>query len=232
MANVVSTEPAECAEAYRELRTRVSALVRTADPAALDAMATATPEWRVRDILAHMSGVNTDIVNGNLNGVASDAWTDAQVATRRAWPVEEILVEWETNGSAVEANAAMLGSAAGQWVYDACTHEHDIRHALGAPGARDSDAVSIAFEWGTDMLARGLDGQGAPGLVLATDRGSQAVGIGEPRATVRVDRFEVIRAMTGRRSVAQMEAYGWDGPPQAEHLVLAIFTPRAADLAE
>jgi len=232
MADVVSTEPADCAAAYRELRARVSALAREADPAALDAIAPATPEWRVRDILAHMSGVNTDIVNGNLNGVASDGWTDAQVATRRDWPVDEILAEWETNGSAVEANAAMLGSAAGQWVYDACTHEHDIRHALGAPGARDSDAVAIAFEWGTDWLARGLDGQGVPGLVLETDDGSKAVGAGEPRATVRVERFEVLRAMTGRRSVAQMEAYGWDGPPQPAHLVLAIFAPRAADLAE
>jgi uncharacterized protein (TIGR03083 family) len=225
-------ESADCAAAYRELRARVSALVRGADPSALHAIAPATPEWRVRDILAHVSGVNTDIVNSNLSGVASGAWTDAQVTTRRDWTVEDLLDEWETNGSVVEANAAMLGSAAGQWVHDACTHEHDIRHALGAPGARDSDAVAIAFEWGTDVLARGLDGQGVAGLVFETDCGSKAIGTGEPRATVSVDRFELIRAMTGRRSVAQMEAYGWDGPPQAAHLVLAIFEPRAADFTE
>jgi uncharacterized protein (TIGR03083 family) len=232
MARVVSTEPGDCAAAYHELRGRVSDLVRAADPEALDAIAPATPEWRVRDILAHMSGVNTDIVNGNLRGVASDPWTDAQVATRRDWTVEELLDEWDTNGSVVETNAAMLGSAAGQWVNDACTHEHDIRHALGAPGARDSGAVAIAFEWGTDMLARGLDGQGATGLLVETDCGTKAVGSTEPRATVSVERFELVRAMTGRRSVAQMEAYGWDGTPQAEHLVLAIFTPRPADFVE
>jgi uncharacterized protein (TIGR03083 family) len=232
MSAVVSIEPADCADAYRALRVRVTELVVASDPDALDALAPATPEWRVRDILAHMSGVNTDIVNGNLSGVASDAWTDAQVATRRDWAVEQILEEWETNGSAVEANAAMLGSAAGQWVYDACTHEHDIRHALGAPGERDSDAVGIAFGWGTDMLGRRLDGQGMAGLVLETGDDAKAVGAGEPRATVRVDRFEVIRAMTGRRSVAQIEAYDWDGPPQAAHLVLGMFTPRAADFVE
>jgi len=232
MADAVSTGPSECAAAYRDIRVRVNELVRGADPAALDALAPATPEWRVRDILAHMSGVNTDIVNGNLNGVASDNWTDAQVVTRREWPIDEILTEWETNGSVVEANAAMLGSAAGQWVYDACTHEHDIRHALGVPGARDSDAVAIAFEWGTEMLGRGLDGQGAPGLLLETGRGSKTVGTGEPRATVRLEEFELVRAMTGRRSVAQMEAYDWDGAPEAPHLVLAIFTPRAVDFVE
>jgi uncharacterized protein (TIGR03083 family) len=232
VAEVVSTEPSDCAAAYGELRLRVTDLVRAADPAALDAFASATPEWRVRDILAHMSGVNTDILNGNLNGVASDEWTAAHVETRRDWPIDDILAEWETNGSVVESNAAMLGSAAGQWVYDACTHEHDIRLALGAPGARDSGAVAIAFEWGTDMLARGLDRRAIPGLVVTTDRGSKAVGTGEPRTTVRIDAFDCIRAMTGRRSVAQMESYDWDGAPQAEHLVLTFFTPRPADLAE
>jgi hypothetical protein len=232
MADVVSVEPAACAAAYRELRARVSELVRASDPSALDAIAPATPEWRVRDILAHMSGVNTDIVNGNLSGVATDAWTDAQVATRRDWAVSEMLDEWDTNGSVVEANAAMLGSAAGQWVSAACTHEHDMRHARGAPGARDSDAVAIAFRWGTNVLGDGLDRQGTPGLRVETEAGGTVVGRGEPRATVRVDRFELIRAMTGRRSVAQMEAYGWEGRPCAEHLVLAIFTPRAADYVE
>ena len=232
MADVVSTDPSDCAAAYREIRARVIELVRATDPAALDELAPATPEWRVRDILAHVSGVNTDIVNGNLNGVASDEWTDAQVATRREWPVDDILAEWETNGTVVEENVAMLGSAAGQWVYDACTHEHDIRHALGAVGARDSSAVAIAFEWGTNMLSRGLDGRSAAGLVLATKRGSKAVGSSEPRTTVHVDEFELIRAMTGRRSVAQMESYDWDGAPRPAQLVLAIFTPRAADFVE
>ena len=113
MADAVNTEPAECAAAYRELRARVCELVRAADPAALDALAPATPEWRVRDILAHVSGVNTDIMNGNLDGVASDAWTDAQVATRRDWTIDALLDEWQTNGSAVEANAPILGAAAG-----------------------------------------------------------------------------------------------------------------------
>src|SRR5262249_11495311 len=126
----------------------------------------------------------------------------------------------------------MLGSAAGQWLYDACTHEHDIRNALGWPGARESEAVAIAFAWGTNVLGDGLDRQGAPGLVIETGDGGAIVGSSEPPATATGDRFEAIRAMTGRRSVAQMEAYGWDGPPHVEHLVLAIFEPRAADLVE
>lgn len=225
-------EPADCADAYRDLRGRVTELVRNADPASLDALAAATPEWRVRDILAHMAGVNTDIVNGALDGVGTDPWTAVQVATRLEMPIDEMLDEWETNGSTVEANAAILGPGAGQWVYDACTHEHDIRHALDAPGARDSEAVAIAFTWGTERLGAGLDATSKPGLTVQTATASHEVGNGEPRTTVTLDEFELIRAMTGRRSLAQMNAYAWDGPARSADLVLKIFTPRADDFVE
>lgn len=225
-------DPEECAAAYRALRERVAALVRAADPAALDHLAPATPEWRVRDVLAHVVGVNTDILTGTLDGVATDEWTAAQVAARNDRSIDDLLGEWEESGSAVETNATLLGPAVGQWVYDACTHEHDIRHALGTPGARDSDAVAIAFAWGTDRLGEVLDHRMQAGLTLHADGATKDVGAHTPRTGVRTSRFEVVRAMSGRRSRAQVEAYGWDGPPRPEHLVLGIFTLRAADLVE
>ena len=131
----------------------------------------------------------------------------------------------------VEANAALLGPAVGQWLLDACTHEHDIRQALGQPGAHESAAVALGYEWGTDRLVGTLDGAGAPGLALRTEAGTKDLG-GEPHTGVQTSRFEIVRAMTGRRSRAQVEAYGWDGPPRPEHLVLAIFTLRADDFVE
>ena len=66
-----------------ELRVRVIELVRDVDPAVLDRPAAATPGWRVRDVLAHMVGVSDDVVNGRLDGIASDEWTGAQVERRR-----------------------------------------------------------------------------------------------------------------------------------------------------
>jgi hypothetical protein len=58
------------------------------------------------------------------------------------------------------------------------------------------------------------------------------VGDGEPVATVRASRFELARSMTGRRSLDQMRAYGWDSEPRPERLVLGIFTPRPTPLVE
>ncbi len=220
-----------CADAYRALRERVCDIVRAADPAALDAIAPATPEWRVRDVLAHMVGVNTDIVTGTLAGVGTDPWTAVQVDTRRDVPVEQMLEEWTTTSPEVEANAALLGPAVGRWLLDACTHEHDIRHALGEPGAHESGAVALGYEWGTDRLVGPLEGEGARGLALHTEAGTKDLG-SEPRTGVRASQFEVVRAMTGRRSRAQIEAYGWDGPARPEALVLGIFTIRPDDFVE
>lgn len=223
-------DPADCAVAYRGVRQRVSQLVHDADASAIEAIAPATPEWRVHDILAHLSGINTDILNGVLEGVGTDAWTAAQVETRRDWTLDAILDEWETNGTAVEAMAPALGPAVGQWVYDACTHEHDIRDALRAPGARDSDAVTIAYLWGTERLGEVLDASEASALRFRTELGERCVGTVMPATALRLSCFEMTRAMTGRRSLAQMAAYEWEGTPAPASL--GLFPPRNDDFVE
>jgi Mycothiol maleylpyruvate isomerase N-terminal domain len=65
------------AGAYRELRDRVTELVRANDDSRLDVIAPATPAWRVRDVVAHLAGVCDDVTHGNMDGVASDEWTGA-----------------------------------------------------------------------------------------------------------------------------------------------------------
>ena len=44
--------------------------------------------------------------------------------------------------------------------------------------------------------------------------------------------FELFRAMTGRRSLDQIRAFGWEGEPAPELLVFPIFTPRPTPLVE
>jgi uncharacterized protein (TIGR03083 family) len=213
------------AQAYREARGRVSALVQDAGDERLETIAPATPEWRVKDIVAHLTGVTADITSGNLAGVATDAWTAKQVDDRRDRTIVQLLDEWDEKGTAVEAMVPQFPeAAAAQMLGDAATHEHDIRGALGAFGARDSDAIAIGFEWMTKGIA-------AP-LRLETDAGTFITGDGEPEATVRADRFELFRAMTGRRSLDQIRAYAWDGDLRPEALVLGIFTARPEPLVE
>jgi len=220
------------AETYRALRGRVSALVRDADEEQLERLAPAAPEWRVRDLVAHLSGITADINAGNLDGVATDAWTARQVDTRRDWSIDRILEEWDTEGAKVEAvMSSMPEVAVGQMTMDAATHEHDIRGALETPGSRDSDAIEIGFDFGVEVLAGTVD-QADAILSIETETGTRTLGDGARQIGVRADRFELVRAMTGRRSADQMRGFDWDGEATPELLVLPIFTPRPAPLVE
>ncbi len=50
-------------------------------------------------------------------------------------------------------------------------------------------------------------------------------------ASVRADRFELCRAMTGRRSAEQLAAYSWEGDDAARR-PFPFFAPRPTPLVE
>lgn len=216
--------------AYAELRARVSDLVDDVDPPALEQPAPATPGWRVRDVLAHMIGVTDDVVHGRLDGVASDPWTAAQVDKRRDLPVAELLDEWEQHGSRFgEMLVGAPDEIAGQALFDAVTHEHDVRQALTRPGGRDSDAMELSWDWFVNVRTLA----GAPAIRFVTERRDDVAGTGEPQVTVRAPRFELLRATTGRRTVQEMTSYGWEPAPDVEVLLAApFFTIRTDSLGE
>ena len=217
-------------KAYRDLRARVSDLIRAADVDAFDGPSPATPDWRVHDVVSHLVGVTDDVVNGRLDGVASDPWTAAQVDARRTRTAGELLDEWDATGPQFEAvlDAAppeMLGQA----LFDAVTHEHDIRCALHTPGARDSDAFEIAWAWLVDARSRF---GGAP-ITFVTEQGEIVSGTGEPSYRVEAPRFELFRATVGRRSADEVARYTWDPEPNAALLLAGpIFQIRETPLDE
>lgn len=214
--------------AYAGVRERTSALVRAATAEQLAAVAPATPEWTVKDVLGHMVGVPTDVLAGRMDGVATDAWTDAQVERYRDADLETVLAEWDEASATVEPMIPDFGVMAGQAVLDVVTHEHDLRDALGAPGARDSDAVFIGSAWAAQWMGERAEDEGGR-LRVETDLWSHTFGDGDATTTLRTSAFEILRAATGRRSAAQIAAYEWEGPARTDVVVLAIFTPRPDD---
>lgn len=219
--------------AYRSLRARVTELVRRATDEQLDAVAPATPEWRARDVLAHLTGEATDILTGTLDGVGTDPWTQVQVEARRDWSLDELLAEWEANAPQVEPLISSFGIMAGQFTVDTVTHEHDLRGAFGAPGARDSDSLAIAFTWLGDRVGEIRAAAGGGAIQVECETGGHVFGTGEPTASCATTQFEFLRASTGRRSLDQIESWAWAGDDRRpELLVMPIFTLRAEPLVE
>jgi len=215
--------------AYAALRERVTAVVGAAPEATVEGPCPATPEWTVHDVLAHMVGVTSDVLAGRLDGIASDAWTAAQVDARRGVGAATMLGEWAANADGFDAAMrAAPDAAVGQALFDAATHELDIRHALGAPGGRDSEALAIGWEWLVSARTA------APALEVVTEDGARVVGAGDPVASVRASRFELFRATCGRRTRAEVEAYDWS-PGARPDLLLAstdLFAYRDESLGE
>ena len=208
----------DAAAAYHLVYRRVDALIGgRADVA--DLTVPACPAWTVRQTLAHLVGIARDIVSLNIEGKGADSWTQAQVDGLGGHSIDELLDLW---GQMVDPVTARLhlspqGSAC-QLVFDALTHEHDIRGALGEPGSRRGDLayeVALGFLTTTgDHINRHAE---LPGLRLTTPT-IGSVQLGDPhtaRGQVALDisDFEALRALGGRRSTRQLLALPWHGDP-------------------
>lgn len=201
-------------DGYRGVRDRMTDLVRAMAEEQAATVVPATPDWQVRDLLAHVVGVAADVVAGRLEGAGTDPWTAVQVVGRKDVAVDALLSEWaSTWPQLAEALLAADPVQAAQVVFDVTTHEHDLRGALERPGARDSDGVDIGWGWATAIVAQLRDGSGAGALRITTEHGATTLGAGEATAAVAAGRFELWRAMTGRRSTEQVRSWAWEGEP-------------------
>lgn len=182
---------AEVAAAYIELRTRIVAILRDLPESAGDVLVPHCPAWSVRELSSHLLGVPDDIVNGRMDGVTTDAWTQAQVERHRGKSLREIADHLEGISAQFDPMLPHFPAMAlSQMTMDAVTHEHDLRHAVSRPGARDSRAVVAGVAWLRQWVSR------------------RDVPTGESLFSCGISDFEMIRSLTGRRSMVQVEKLG------------------------
>ncbi|MBM3683657.1 MAG: hypothetical protein FJW83_03800 [Actinobacteria bacterium] len=176
---------------HADTRRRVIAVGRSLDAAAAALRVPACPEWTVHDVFAHVLGVPTDIMDGRTTDLGSDAWTANQVERFRGRPLDEVLDVWEAIAPRIDAFVDADPIWGLRFNADLVTHEHDLAGALGRPAPRDGAAVEAG-------LARYLP--------AFHDR---SVAAGLAPVTPTCSPFELLRALTGRRSSGQMRALGW-----------------------
>jgi uncharacterized protein (TIGR03083 family) len=202
-----STPPA--GRVYRDLRIRTSDLIADLADGAAGRPVPACPEWRVRDLVAHLVGVVGDVLTGNLDGVSTHPWTQAQIDARREVPVAGLLDEWAAKGPLLESRLDAAPGAT-QLIFDAATHEQDLRVALNRPGV-DPDASAIALRFVARAFPQAAAGW-EPLLIEPTDGGAPfRTGDGEPRGVLRGTSMELVRCLSGRRTVAQLRQMRWEG---------------------
>ena len=81
------------ADLYADTRTTCIALFRSLSAEQSVTVVPLNPEWRVVDVAAHVCGIVDDVLHGNVAGLGSDAWTEAQVAKRAGMSLSEVCDE-------------------------------------------------------------------------------------------------------------------------------------------
>ena len=164
----------------------------------------ACPDWTVRDLLAHMVGLNADVVRNDEPDDHNSVWTQRQVDERRGRSVAELLDEW-----------AGLVEPLQQWMRDNTTrplgdiviHEQDLRGALRVPGAKDTAGLAAL----RDRMVGGFGAQVqdlAPVALVGDEWRWCSSGVPEDAAVVmRAPDFDLTRALMTRRSERQLR--GW-----------------------
>ncbi|MEA2435341.1 MAG: hypothetical protein QOG54_2798 [Actinomycetota bacterium] len=225
----------EFGAAYEATRQRVIELTRDLDDEGLAIRVPATPEWTVKDLVAHVTGICTDILEGKYEGVGQDEWTRAQVEARRDLPLAEIVAEWDEQAPKVEEvlDTVFHPAVAAMTLSDLVTHEQDLRGALNAPGARDTRDFELALEADTRTVGRKLKKTELPALrVIAGDGLEWAIGNGEPQGEVKGDPFELFRTMGGRRTRDQARSLEWSIDPEPYIEIFCLYGYRDEPLHE
>jgi uncharacterized protein (TIGR03083 family) len=229
----VSFEPTpdDIADRYADAQARIVALVGDLGRNDLATMVPGTPKWSLHGLLSHLVGGPVDFAAGRLDGAGGEEWTQRQVDARVQCTLAEIIAEWDGIVPAVDT-AVRAGQVPVPVAFDILTHESDVRGALGAELTPDPRATRFIVDgFGARAVAVTARVGRGPVELRATDTDWS---IGTAGGVVaEATEHEWARALTGRRSNAQVSGFAWSGDPAPYLDLLSPFGPLpTADVIE
>jgi hypothetical protein len=197
---------------------RIVDLLSDRSPGQLDRTVPAASGHTVHEVVALVVEAGVDALAGDVHGTLEPGpgWPE-----RAALDPAALRRQWDAQADDVAA-LVRAEPGAGRLLVDLVTHEHDLRTALDRPGARDDDAVVLSVE----LLAHGLNerlaGAGAPPLRITCEQWGHETAPPPYHAILVADRFELFRALTGRRSAAEVRRWMWSDDPAPYLPYLAV----------
>ena len=226
-------ETVDCGALYETIRADFVAMLRTLRVDQLEGRVAATPEWRVRDVVAHLAGLTEDLNRAYFGDGDPDAWTQVQVDRFRDSSLEEIIQAWDQEAPAFEEGLQLFGYQVGNhFVGDLFIHVTDVRSALGLAVDRESVAMWTTLDWYLDALDVSLREHGDGALEAMTVPEQRVVGTGTVVATVAAPAFEIARACAGRWSAGQIAAFAWTGDASKFLPLISQYSTPSEDLAD
>ncbi|BBZ14948.1 maleylpyruvate isomerase mycothiol-dependent enzyme family protein [Mycobacterium branderi] len=217
---------------WAETGGRIIELVRRLPGDAGGVVVPTVPGTTIRDVLAHLIGTATEATDHRA-GVRRGPFTlpSANGAPWDATP-GELLTEWEKVADKLHGHIGSDPQLASVLITDAAMSEHDLRTALDAPGARDDVAIKVALDELSGRFSDRVATAALPPLRVTVEQWGTIVGVGHAISCVVADRFEFVRAMSGRRSAAEVRRWNWGVDPDAYLPVISEVGLPARDIHE
>ena len=174
------------------------------------------PEWSVKDVIAHLSGLVADILAGVRGPLGSDEATTRQVGTRAAMSLSEVCEEWAGNADAVaplliDAPMRGLGLTA-----DLAVHVHDLAEMGDGVTTPPVEATRLGCIRYVPLLQERAAEQMNLSLTATLDGQTWSPPAGSTALALQGSQVEFLRSVTGRRTRSQVEAaFTWEGDPTA-----------------
>jgi hypothetical protein len=198
-------------DTVRRIRERVQGLIAGCDADELTQKVGASPDFSVLEICSHLTGVVVDAANGDAPQyplIGSDDRVRLHVTQSGADDVDEILAAWQAAEPKLVENSS--DEQLINVIVELTTREHDLRAQLDEPGHRDDVAMKIALDALSAAFSDRVKAAGAPPLRVTVEQWGTIIGDdGRSRECLVGDRYEFVRAMTGRRSRAQLDRWSW-----------------------
>jgi hypothetical protein len=226
--------PRNLPDTLTRLRLRVRELLYAAGREAFTRSVWLTPGLSVGDVLAHLVGTAADAARGEVlsyPAIAAEEAVRGHLASHGGRPPEELFGIWETaekefDGVLDEARLTTL-------IVEMTAREHDLRTVLDQPAARDDVAVLVSLDALSGTFSDRAEAADAPPLRVTVEQWGTIIGAGAAHDCLVGDRFEFVRAMTGRRSRAQVSRWSWSREPHAYYdLLSATGSLAPADVRE
>jgi len=243
----------DLAAAYHDARVAMANLARDAGDTANETRVPACPDWTVRDLVAHVTSIASDLAVGKMPADLNliqfwdddmsrrrEEFIDDALAKRRDLTLDQLLSEWDTSATRLEAmirgeQPFPQGSPPlVEWIVvtDVGQHLQDLEGALGSSAHRDALATGLSLRSYVEAMRFRSAHDGLPALRIRAGSREWIIGDGEPVATLTGEPFELARAASGRRSPDQVRAYNWEGDPEPFIVLFYPYGPRADALVE
>jgi uncharacterized protein (TIGR03083 family) len=183
---------------------RVVELIESLDAAEAERSVPACPDWTVTQLLAHMVGLNADVLAGDEPDDHNSTWTQRQVDRRAGREPADLVAEWLALTQPMQDWMHEHGTRP---LHDAVIHEQDMRGAVGRPGARDSDGLAAVREAMAERFATRVRAAHLAPVELRSPAWIFSTGDGDPGLELFAPDFDLTRALMTRRTADQLRQW-------------------------